>query len=1070
MKNTTFFLIVILTYVSPLKAQVFSSTSIAPFNTANFYSRVIDFDNDGDDDIYGFSYPSTALNSTKIYRNNGNSTFTDVSVSLNFPSYDGGICADLDKNGYMDMYYLNGDTMRYSLNNGTTFSTPSATCGYVLFSTLFNTPYSNIKSYKLGDFNNDGIYDVVAQIVNGANSAIYGKQGQLNCTGCLFSFGSNPAVSLITLVGTALTQVQFNDIDNDSDFDMLTNQGGNQYANVNYAIYLNNAGSFSLLSGSGYTVGRMNGFGISGEFNNDGKSDIISGAPDCCVTGNPLYVYFSNSSSTSFTASTTAMTRVNNPYYNIASIYDINLDKKQDIVWTSIAATGSEALQCFLNNGNNTFTESAASLGINYGPSAGICCPIQNYMEATMIDFNNDKKPDIDIHERDIVAPYTVVNSYQRLNTSTNNAVKIKLIACTGLREGWGARVSYKCGGTWSYQQHTSYTGVNYPFLYLGMSTSTVIDSLVVNWMGGATSVLTNVVAGNYQVISENLNCSNTGGSISATVNASGPTSFCQGANVTLTASSGSGLSYQWKNNGININGATSNTYIATSTGVFSVTITNSSGCAATSSGITVTVYVLPTVNAGPDQSICAGSTATLTGSGAATYSWNNGVSNGSAFTPASTSTYTVTGTSPQGCTATDQVIVTLNTLPTVNAGPDQSICAGSTATLTGTGAATYSWDNGISNGTAFTPASTSAYTVTGTSAQGCTATDQVIVTVNALPSVNAGTDQSICAGNSVTLSGAGANTYSWNNGVSNGSAFTPNSTSTYTVTGTSAQGCTATDQVIVTVDVLPSVNAGPDQSICAGSTTSLSGSGAATYSWDNGIVNGVAFSPNTTSTYTVVGTAPNGCTGSDQVVINVNQTPSVNAGPDQAICEGTAVTLSGSGATTYSWSNAITNGVAFVPVFTNTYTVTGTNADGCSNTDQVTVVVNENGFVTIDETAMDSYTLNGQTYTQSGTYIQVIPTLAGCDSTITLNLTLSFTGLSELEKGINMYPNPTHDVLHLEGIEILGLSYTIFDATGRLVLQGKFEHQELYVNTLQPGTYTLQLENTTKPLRFVKE
>ena len=206
--------------------------------------------------------------------------------------------------------------------------------------------------------------------------------------------------------------------------------------------------------------------------------------------------------------------------------------------------------------------------------------------------------------------------------------------------------------------------------------------------------------------------------------------------------------------------------------------------------------------------------------------------SNAVAFTPAvGTTTYTVTGTDGGGCINTDQVIVTVNPLPSVNAGPDVSVCIGASATLSGSGAITYTWNNGVSNGVAFTPAATTTYTVTGTNANGCTNTDQVLVTVNPLPNVNAGTDQTICVGASVTLSGAGAVNYTWNNGVTNGVAFAPASTTTYTVTGTNANGCVNTDQVLVTVNPLPTVNAGPDVAVCVGQSVTLTGSGAATYS-----------------------------------------------------------------------------------------------------------------------------------------------------------------------------------------------------------------------------------------------
>src|SRR5690606_20711630 len=138
------------------------------------------------------------------------------------------------------------------------------------------------------------------------------------------------------------------------------------------------------------------------------------------------------------------------------------------------------------------------------------------------------------------------------------------------------------------------------------------------------------------------------------------------------------------------------------------------------------------------------------------------------------------------------------NPIPVVNAGVDQTVCAGSTVTLTASGATSYAWSNGVSQGVAFIPATGSTtYTVTGTSL-GCSSTDQVVVTVNPNPVVNAGTDQSVCTGTSVTLSASGAASYSWSNGVVQGVAFTPAvGTQSYTVTGTSL-GCSSTDQVDV--------------------------------------------------------------------------------------------------------------------------------------------------------------------------------------------------------------------------------------------------------------------------------
>jgi gliding motility-associated-like protein len=440
-------------------------------------------------------------------------------------------------------------------------------------------------------------------------------------------------------------------------------------------------------------------------------------------------------------------------------------------------------------------------------------------------------------------------------------------------------------------------------------------------------------------------------------VNAGADVSICVGGSTNLTASGGT--TYSWSPGGqttasITVSPAVATTYTVTGTSL---------GCTATDA-ITVTILSNAAINAGPDVAICTGASTILAATGGVTYSWNNGLGNGNGFSvaPAATTTYTVVGTDASGCTGTDAVTITVNPLPTVNAGLDQTICAGTAVTLNGAGAATYTWDNGVTNGVTFVPSATTTYTVTGTTL-GCTNTDQVTVTVNPLPTVNAGLDQTICVGVSVTLSGSGAATYTWNNGVTNGVAFAPAATTTYTVTGTSAAGCINTDQVVVTVNPLPTVNAGVDQTICVGASVTFSGSGAATYTWNNGVTNGVAFAPVATTTYTVTGTDVNGCINTDQVTVTVNPLPIVNAGLDQTVCSGTPLTLNGSGATSYSWDNSVTNGVAFTPVSTAVYTVTGTSL-GCTNTDQVTVTVNPLPIVNagLDQTvcAGSSVTLNG--------------------------------------------------------------------------------------------------------------
>jgi hypothetical protein len=126
-----------------------------------------------------------------------------------------------------------------------------------------------------------------------------------------------------------------------------------------------------------------------------------------------------------------------------------------------------------------------------------------------------------------------------------------------------------------------------------------------------------------------------------------------------------------------------------------------------------------------------------------------------------------------------------------------------------------------------------------------------------------------------------------------------------------------------------------------------------------------------------------------------------ISAGADQSICSGDLVTLNGSGGSSYQWNNNVVDGQAFTPNQSANYVLNGTDSLGCQGTDTVVVTVLENAVSTLTQTALDSYTLNGQTYTQSGTYTQTLPAANGCDSTITLNLTLNFTGIDELGAGV---------------------------------------------------------------------
>lgn len=488
-------------------------------------------------------------------------------------------------------------------------------------------------------------------------------------------------------------------------------------------------------------------------------------------------------------------------------------------------------------------------------------------------------------------------------------------------------------------------------------------------WTGGVTNgvAFTPSSTQNYTVTGTAANgCTNTAVA-SVVVNTTGPAvtanasanAVCQGQSVTLTGSGAT--TYNWT-------GGVTNGVAFTPSATQTYTVIGATGTCTNSAVITITVNPKPTVAANASStSVCAGNPVTLTGSGtASSYAWTGGVSNGVAFTPASSQTYTVTGTLGS-CTNTAAVTVNVNAAPSVGANTTaNSICQGQTVTLTGTGASSYAWTGGVTNGVAFAPSTTQTYTVTGTTS-GCSNTAVVTVVVNAAPVVSSSpASASICSGANVTFSGNGASTYVWTGGISNGVAFSPSASGSYTVTGTAANGCTATAVANVTVNPTPNVTANTSTtSVCPGGQVTLTGGGATSYLWTDGVVNGTPFAPSVTKTYTVTGS--NGaCTNTAAVTVVVNSAPNVTANPANATtCNGSNITLNGGGASTYVWTGGIANGVPFSPSSTNTYTVTGTAANGCTATAVATITVVSSLNVTAN--ASSNAVCQGQSVTLNG-------------------------------------------------------------------------------------------------------
>ena len=326
------------------------------------------------------------------------------------------------------------------------------------------------------------------------------------------------------------------------------------------------------------------------------------------------------------------------------------------------------------------------------------------------------------------------------------------------------------------------------------------------------------------------------------------------------------------------------------------VQLINSYGCI-TNDSITITVLNLPNVDAGSNQVICYEDSVQLIASGANTYNWTNSsisVYDSIYVSPIATSTFYLTGEDGNGCINSDSITIFVNNLPNIAIDTISPICYGDSITLNATGGVLYLWSGGISNNYSFVPDSSQTFIVNGTDVNGCENSDSVLVQVNSLPTVFAGNDTSICYLDTISLNAIGNSaSYSWNNGVINGVLFAPDSSQEYIVSTIDSNSCFNSDTVNVQVIVVP-VNAGSDIELCYGDSVSLNGIGPNPI-WSQGVLNGVVFIPDSSNDYILTVTDINGCTRYDTLNMVVHSLPDVVAPNDTIVCNGDEIQLFGS-------------------------------------------------------------------------------------------------------------------------------------------------------------------------------
>ncbi|MEZ4772990.1 MAG: PKD domain-containing protein [Bacteroidia bacterium] len=388
------------------------------------------------------------------------------------------------------------------------------------------------------------------------------------------------------------------------------------------------------------------------------------------------------------------------------------------------------------------------------------------------------------------------------------------------------------------------------------------------------------------------------------------------------------------------------------------------------------------------DVTVCRDSPFRLeaSGNGAGNFTWSPAVgldkTEGKSVVanPEQTTTYTVTASDAQGCQASRTVTLFVsglgNKLKVAPFAP--VICAGESVTLSAVGAVNYEWSprTGLNTFSAAsvvaTPTKTTTYTVTASDLDGCVFTDTVRVEVRPRKVITVEpASPMICEGSSIKLRVNGEGVYNWSPGYGLGAvtgneidAF-PTQTTTYTVNGVDAQGCTSTGQVTVSVEKIQPISVyAQDNGICKGQATLLTAKGGGSYVWSpatgldktSGAI--ISAAPKVTTTYTVTGGSAN-CPQTQTVTVEVAEPKPLKIEPETPqICMGGVVKLEVFGGTTYIWngdeglSSAAGSVVSVSPKKTASYTVMSVDTAGCETSGAVTVRVNAGGFLSATTSA----------------------------------------------------------------------------------------------------------------------
>jgi hypothetical protein len=578
---------------------------------------------------------------------------------------------------------------------------------------------------------------------------------------------------------------------------------------------------------------------------------------------------------------------------------------------------------------------------------------------------------------------------------------------------------------------------------------------------------------------------------------------ICQGSAITLTTDAIS--SYIWST-GSNSASLIVSPSVTTTYSLSAMSLYNCMNSAVITISVSSALPSLTVSNS--SNSVCPNNTVTISASGALTYTFSGGISNGIAFIPNATTSYTILG--QNGC-GTSSVVSTISVipLPVVAAVSNSIICAGSTTTLSSTGALSYTWQpvNFVGNTLLVSPPQNTTYTVTG-SIGTCVGTSTVTVFTNPAPSISVSASHfTICNGGSSTLTATGANSYTWQPVGFTGASVvvTPTIPTAFTVIGENSLGCTGSAQQPVIVFPKPTVNAIPNRTlVCSGGPSTITAINADTYSWNTGaLTQTVLVTPQVTSIYTVTGTFTNsGCSSTKTVMVQVFSPPSGITGPT-AVCIGSSITLSSAPAITYTWStisNTLSNqaNISVSPTLTTTYLLGASSTSNnvtCVMNNSINIQVNPLPIITTSAVANRTLICRFETTTliASGglsynwinqgintfsinvtplttiTYTVIGTDQNACSKTSTILIKVSGCGPGIDEHSIQtlniqIYPNPSSGEFNISSEESIDL--LLINELGQLVKEIKIDSvntNSINIKSLAKGIYFLNSKDPRK-------